>query len=488
MEVLLPQHLEKKNYYNNDHDKNKMKKENIDSTEKEDKIKEAYIISDYFNSLAKKQNLDFYSMNYDDRDIVLIKCNKEKTDVDYKISNGIGIRIINKGKQGFSYTEDLSKKGIKQALENSIKASKLNPNKIDFCCQKTKKVRIINKYKESTIDEKTKRAEETLKIFDKKNFVNNIFLSKKITTLFTSSEGREILQHKPYSAFVSRVTLKKGNRIEEGYHQYGRQQGFEINKKFESVVKKAYKNANFLMKAYIPKGGKYNIVTNGVLTGVMIHEALGHASEADLVLRKESCLRGKLNQKIAPNYITVHDNPTIKNQWGSYYYDDEGIKSKDVKIIENGILKNYLHSRETSSIMKQRLNGHARSEDSSFLPIVRMSNTYLEKRDMSNEELFETVKNGFFLINSLGGQVNTLDGNYLFNSKYGYEIKNGKLTRIVKNVSLSSNILKSLNDIIGIGKKYEDNMPGTCGKSGQGVPVSGNNPRIAIKNVILGGK
>ena len=112
------------------------------------------------------------------------------------------------------------------------------------------------------------------------------------------------------------------------------------------------------------------------MTGVLTHEAVGHASEADAVSSKESIFAGKMNEKIACGMVNIVDDPTM-NYFGHYEYDDEGVKGERVEVIKNGVLKNYLNSRESSKETKTIPNGHARAEDFSYVPIVRMSNTFI---------------------------------------------------------------------------------------------------------------
>jgi len=448
-------------------------------------------LMDKVERIGNKLDVDFYSALIDSDDLQSITATKEKISAKSSFSYGIGIRVIYKNKQGYTSIQKTDAKSIKTAFQKAIASAKLNSNKINFWFDKPIRREYLYKDKDPDLDVKSKIVKETLSVIPQKNTekinVENSFRQVINKRGFVSSEGRWIYQETPYSSFGSKVVLTEKRR-EVGLAKYGKQKGFEINKVFDDKVMTAYNVAKKLQKAVIPKGGKFKVIADGVLTSVLIHEALGHASESDLVHQKDSCLDGKLNTRISNKKITVYDDPSKKGAWGSYRFDDEGIKGRKVAILKDGVLKEFLNSRVTANIFNQKPNGHGRSQDSSFVPIVRMSNTYIKKGDMNFKDMLETVKNGFYLKGSLGGQVNTLEGDFVFNSYYGYEIKNGKLTDIVKNVSLSSNILNVLNNIIGIGKRYEEDFPGTCGKGGQGVPVSGDNPKVAMGNVIIGGK
>ena len=206
------------------------------------------------------------------------------------------------------------------------------------------------------------------------------------------------------------------------------------------------------------------------------------------MLQKETCLDGMMGKRIAPSNITIHDDPTLPGQWGSFFYDDEGTKTQDTVIVDKGILRNFMHSRETAAILKARPTGNARAQGIASPPIVRMSNTYIEKGDNSKEEMFEGIKYGFYLRGSKGGQVDPAMGTFQFSAQDGFLIENGKLTKALKNVSLSGKTLETLNSIRKISDKYEPGFPGHCGKSGQSVPVNGNCPHILIAKAFVGGK
>lgn len=447
-------------------------------------------IMDSVNKIGKKHNLDFYSALIDNESSETVMATKDKISAKSYFFQGIGIRVLYKKKQGYVFTQKTDKKSLQAAFEKAIKIAKFN-TKTEIWQGKPIKREYLYKDNSPDLETKTKRIKETIKVIpDRKKEkvdIENNFRQTISRRGFVSSEGRWIYQEIPYSSFGSKVVLLE-KRKELGIAKVGKQKGFEIEKVFDDKVIKAYKVAKKLQNAIIPKGGSFNVITDGVLTSVLIHEALGHASESDLVHQQDSCLKGKLNQRLSDKEITVYDDPTKKHAWGSYYFDDEGIKGRRVAILKKGILNEFLNNRYTAKIFNTKPNGHGRSQDASFLPLVRMSNTYIKKGDFGFKEMLESVKNGYYLKGSLGGQVNTLEGDFVFNSYYGYEIKNGKLGRPIKNVSLSSNILFVLKNLIGIGKRYEEDFPGTCGKGGQGVPVSGDNPKVAIRNVMLGGK
>ncbi len=236
-----------------------------------------------------------------------------------------------------------------------------------------------------------------------------------------------------------------------------------------------------LLKASPPPSGENNVLMNQSLGGVFIHEAFGHAVEGDHILQGATVLADRLGEKVAVDNVNVYDDPTI-HEFGFFPFDDEGVESNRKAIIENGVLENYLHNRETASKLGGKAGngrGHGVAE-----PIVRMSNTYLDEGDMSFEELLEEAGDGVYLIGSRGGETNPATGYFHFSAQYGYLIRNGELSDMVRDVSLSGNTLEVLHSIkLGDGLRFD---PGFCGKSGQMVPIADAAPYSLVKAVVGG--
>ena len=227
----------------------------------------------------------------------------------------------------------------------------------------------------------------------------------------------------------------------------------------------------------------------------MVHEAFGHACEADLVLNNDSILKNKINEKVASKAVNIIDNPTMNqgkkfgipyDLFGCYFVDDEGIPSQKTTIIKNGILKNYLHNLETSSRMETAPNGHGRSSSFSSRPQVRMGFTFLEPGDWSMQEIIEDTKNGILCEDFQYGYTDPSTGNFQFKCKFSYKIENGEKKELMRDVSLSGMILEVLNKISAIGKEI-DYSDGMCGKGGQSIRVCDGGPYIRIDNITVGG-
>ncbi len=241
-----------------------------------------------------------------------------------------------------------------------------------------------------------------------------------------------------------------------------------------------------MLDAKAAKGGKQTVVIDGELAGVFAHEAVGHASEADLVAQGESCFRGKMGKKLGIDGLTIRDDSLVPGGFGSFPYDDTGVAGQSRPILKDGVLVGYLADREHGHRLKVKPNGSARAQDYASRPLVRMSNTLIDAGDQTEEEVFGGIKDGVFCKGSKGGQVDTARGTFLFNAREAYVIKNGKIGAPLKDVSLTGGILSTLHGIDALGDTFELGNPGHCGK-GQWVPVCDGGPLVRIRDCLVGG-
>lgn len=233
-------------------------------------------------------------------------------------------------------------------------------------------------------------------------------------------------------------------------------------------------------------GGRMTAIVDPDMTGVLAHEAFGHASEADLVLSGESILEGRMGEKLGADGVTIFDDPTMEGGFGSFPYDDEGVAGSRKVLMEDGVLTSFIHSRETAGRMGHRPNGGARSQDHGSRPLVRMSNTCMAPGDMSHEELFEDVKEGIYLKGTRGGEVDPAKGTFQFGAQEAFLVEKGQVTRALRDVALMGSILETLINVDGIGKDFQLASPGFCGK-GQTVPVCDGGPHVRFHDAVVGG-
>ncbi|MFX1314521.1 MAG: TldD/PmbA family protein [Promethearchaeota archaeon] len=420
-----------------------------------------------------------------------------------------GIRTFNNGGWGFNVLKNPNKNGIINGFLKALKLAKLS----ESLCKSKFTIRdrdpIIKSFKSISktrledigIDEKIQLVRDHEKIAsDYSSKIKNthtVYLDGHSQELICSSFGHYIIQDLSFLRLFSLIYAQENGILQRSINSTGGIGGFEITKTEAAnyLSEKTAKEAVDLLNAKSPIGGKFTVIMDPKLTGTFIHEAFGHACEADLVLNKESILEGKIGKKVALDEIEIIDDPTMGQGkkfnlpyelFGSYFTDDEGTPSQETIIIEKGILRNYLHNLETSSRMAVASNGHGRANSCSSKPQVRMGFTYLLPKDWEYEEIIEDTKNGVLCEDFQYGYTDPTTGNFQFKCKLSYKIDHGEKKDLMRDVSLSGMTLEVLNKISAIGKSmnYSD---GICGKGGQSIRTCDGGPYIRIENITVGG-
>jgi TldD protein len=287
------------------------------------------------------------------------------------------------------------------------------------------------------------------------------------------------------------VVVSEGKRgIQRWAERVGRTGGGNLLTELEADVfsRRAAERALAVLRARPAPGGSFPVILDPATGGVFVHECLGHNAEADLVLSGQSLLDGKLGKRVASNYVTVVDDPTVPGAFGSYPFDSEGTPAERTEIIRRGRLETYLHSLETAARMKTRPNGHGRSDGYSSPPIVRMSNTFFAPGKRKLEEMIAEVERGLLLEHGTSGHVLSEKGHYTVRAGCGRLIENGELCELVRDVSISGLVLESLRDIDAVSSDFKLDSPGYCGKDGQDVPVDDGGAYVRLRRVVVGGR
>jgi TldD protein len=300
---------------------------------------------------------------------------------------------------------------------------------------------------------------------------------------FTDSSDNEFRFEMCRSGFNVLAVASRNANVQMGYEREHTINGFDLRHRQE-IGRKAAEIAVALLDAGAAKGGRMHAVLDPELAGVFAHEAVGHASEGDLIHEGNSVLKGKTGEKIGDEILTIVDDPALR-EFGFDPVDAEGTAVKRTEIIRKGVVNAFLHNRESLAAIGNGIAGHARAMPGEP-PLVRMSNTFIENGDSAEAEIFAECKNGIFLKGSRGGQVDPGRGIFQFNAEYGYLVKNGECTKMIRDVSLSGEILSTLHRIVLCGNDRKMS-PGYCGKGGQSVPVSDGAPHVLLLDAVVGG-
>ncbi len=409
---------------------------------------------------------------------------------------GCGIRLIRNRREVYAYTNDLSDKNlIEIAGFVASQGSGTAGDKHTFNFKKSK-AGFINKIvrKPSTVALAKKLA--MLETSDKAARISpNIrqvkVLLRDLTQEITivNSLGEWATDSRVQVLFFVQTVGEKGGVLQTAYEPIGGTVGFELFDRIppEQVAKTAAERVLRNLEAKPIRGGRMSVVMASEAGGTMIHEAIGHGLEADLANEGLSVYAGKMGQKVTNELITVVDDATILNKRGTYVFDDEGSKSQKNVLVENGVLKKYLSSRLTAMKDGSATTGNGRRQSYEHLPMVRMTNTYIAAGKDNPEDIIRSVDRGLLVTRMGGGQVNTVNGDFVFEVSEGYLIEGGRKGPPVRGATLTGNGPRILREIDKVGTDLGFGL-GTCGKNGQGVPVSDAQPTLRIPEIIVGGE
>jgi len=301
-----------------------------------------------------------------------------------------------------------------------------------------------------------------------------------------TSEGTHVYQVEPRIMGALTAVAKESGKISQGRQVVGGEIGLEFFEKgFAEVFTALCEKVSRRVHAPLPPAGKTPVVLSGEVVGLLVHEALGHAAEAD-VAQCESFLSGKIGERVASPLLSVADDGTLPGGFGSYGFDDEGVPAQDTVIVADGVLQNYLHSRETAFCSHTHSTGNGRAWLFSREPQVRMTNTYVHPDDMSFEELCEEVKNGLYISGDKGGSADR-NGQFVFITSDAQKIEKGELTEeYFLGPVISGHAQEAFTACTGAGNRETFVViPAVC-KKGESAFVGSGGPAVATE-VVVGG-
>jgi len=439
---------------------------------------------------------DFVDIRYETMQETFIGFSgKELTALSTNVTDGYVVRILDKGGMSsvtFTKPEE-SLAAIKSAMQNALLFAQNMVKPV-----KLAKSEVARDTYLPEMDEDPRKISLPEKMALLKKY-NDIPLSqaKVVTTsmgyrevyrkkFYLSSEGGRIQEDLITTGIRGLITAKEGNLTQNIRVGIGGSDGFGRIRDREDHFDKQTKLVIDLLSARPVKSGRYNCVVNPDLSGVFAHEAFGHFSEADIVetlpaMRQKMRIGAALGNEI----LNIKDDATQRGQLGFYKYDDEGVAVRSVQLIKNGILTGRLHSRRTSAEFGEPLSGHCVAEDFRFAPIIRMGTTFIEPGDKTFEELIQLLGDGLYLSDAKGGQ--TAGENFTFGANYGYEVKNGKIGGMVRDINISGNLYQTLRDISAVGNDLKLSEVGGCGKGQSNIRSCNGGPHIIIDNLVVGG-
>jgi len=430
--------------------------------------------------LATANGGDFADIYIEEKRTTGISCEAGQIErVQSGVDAGAGLRVVSGETTAYAYTNDLTREGLVEAAKIVSHAAVGGKKGVNLDLTRVQPL-VDFKFKERPGEVSTERKASVVQSADRAARAAGGELIKQVIVV--------------YGDAVQAVTIANsaGDYVEAmiatGYEAAGSLCGFELFERYppEWIAEQAARQAVEKLTAEPAPAGRMPVVMAGEAGGTMVHEACGHGLEADLVQKGLSVYGGKKGQIVASKEVTVVDDATMNDRYGSYRFDDEGVPSRKAVLIENGELTGYLYDRLTAAREGIASNGHGRRESYQHRPIPRMGNTYIAPGKTGPEKIIRETREGLLVKKMGGGQVNTTTGDFVFDVAEGYRIKDGEVGPMVRGATLTGNGPQVLRVVEMVGSDLGFTI-GTCGKDGQGVPVSDAQPTMAIKELIVGG-
>ena len=439
---------------------------------------------------------DFAEIFMEETNAASLLCEDNKVE---KISSGTqigaGIRIISGKESAYLATSDTSFESLREAalkISGSISGEK-KKLKIELKPQAPYQIsQIVKRPNEIPTGEKAAKVELLNQIARsygdriKQVAVRYADLNQAVT--IANSEGIYVEDNRIRTRYYINVIAQKNGILQTGYEAPGGAVGFELFELYppEEYARKAAERALKMLEAPPAPAGKMMVVLSSEAGGTLIHEACGHALEADFILKGTSIFSDKIGKKVASNLVTVLDDTTLPGRFGSFAFDDEGTTAQKTILIENGILKGFLSDWFTAKQLGIPRTGNGRRESFRHKPVPRMTNTLIAPGKTDPAEIIASVKNGLLVKRMGGGEVNVTNGDFVFEVTEGYLIESGKIKHPVRGAILTGNGPRVLEmvDMVGTDLGFQT---GVCGKYDH-APVSDAQPTLRIPELIVGGK
>ena len=425
----------------------------------------------------------------------------------YHVDFGCGIRVLKGDKTGYAYRESTDFTSLLTAARaaasiasasstGNFPSSALNNPKRNICAAEGINFYPVrddwNKASAAMFLPFLKRIESEIRSRDSRVVKVIAALSwSESNVMMYNSLGELTFDCRPLGSISVQTIFQQGGRTENNSVSRSLRSGFEmINEDvLQDIVNRTVKGMDARFEAKRPKGGQMPVVMAAGASGILLHEAMGHAFEADFNRKGQSVFSDRMGKKICPAGINIVDDGTLTGKRGSCNYDDEGVRGQKTYMVTDGVLTSYLHDRISAAYFNVAPTGNGRRESFRYNPIPRMRSTYMENgSDGSLQDLIGSVRKGIFVDQFANGQVKIGEGDFTFYVKSGFLIENGHLTMPVKDINVIGNGPDALADIEAVANDLIiDEGTWTCGKE-QSVAVSCGIPSVLIKSLTVGGE
>jgi TldD protein len=412
----------------------------------------------------------------------------------YGISQGAGVRVISGNKTGYAYTDEITEEKLMRAAEVASYVARNGNAATPAAISVTERPSYVtvNQPLGEIADEKRieviKRADQAAKEYDPRIRMAMVDYYDEVRgRVIANSEGVYLRDELPLLFFIVQAMSDDGKARHMARERLSNHSGFEMFGQVtpETIARNAAREAIAMLDAQEAPAGMMDVVMQNGWGGVLVHEAVGHPLEADNIAKGIGAFTGKMGQKVATDCFTMVDDGTLPNFRGTINYDDEGTGAQRNVLIENGVLKGFMTDVLSARQLSIPRTGNGRRESFRYIPIPRMTNTFIDKGKDNPEDILASTKKGIYVQSLSGGSVNPITGVFNFTCRESYMIENGKKTYPVKGATLIGSCLDVISNIDAVGDNL-DFGPGICGK-GQAAEVSAGQPTVRIRGINVGG-
>jgi TldD protein len=413
------------------------------------------------------------------------------------IVQGVGIRVVTGESAGYAYSDDLSLQALLRAAEAASLIARGGPAGAIATLEMTSVApeplydRARDHAPAARYVELLERADRASRGYDTRVTAVNASVSDELQDVWiATSEGRYAHDRRPMIALGIQAVARECGERGSGYAGDGGRTSIAYFDEHmpEELARDAARIATTNLGAQAAPAGEMEMVVGAGGGGVLLHEAVGHGLESDLIRRGTSLYSGRVGERVASELVTIYDDGNLPEERGSLAFDDEGIPGQHKVLVERGILRGYMQDTLNARLMGTTSTGSGRRQSFRFLPQPRMCNTYMPSGDSTLDEIIASTKRGIYAKHFSGGQVDISKGDFVFMIAEGYLIENGKITAPVKNATIVGNGPDAMTKVVAVGNDARL-APGhyTCGKAGQFVPVGVGTPTVKISSITVGG-
>jgi TldD protein len=415
-----------------------------------------------------------------------------------EILQGVGLRVVIGEQTGYAFTEDLTLASMLAAARTAaaiangskiVPPQSFNPKQVGNLYRTEVPWADIGVEQKLPILQRVDRQARNADASVKKVSVYWVDVDDRV--MIATLDGHLVTDHRPMTRLSAQVAATRAEKTQSGFSNIAARDGLSwyTDERIDRMVKEAVDRTLILFDSVRPPAGEMPVILAAGASGILLHEAIGHGMEADFNRKGTSIYSDMIGKKVAQPFVTVVDQATIPGERGALNYDDEGNACGRTVLVENGILRSYLHDSISADQYKVPATGSGRRESYRFAPMPRMTCTFMEGGPHTKDEIIAAVDRGIIAETYTNGQVQIGAGDYTFYVKNGWLIEKGRITAPIKDVNIIGNGPESLERITMVANDVRLDTGGwTCGKNGQQVPVSQGIPTVLVSSMTVGGE